>query len=230
MLLLLSMLLIVTREYPDPVNSLNNLVNALDARDIPYILTRKCDSAIIHRKDIRGIIIPGTNHFRIIPYEIQPELELELYYLHHFPTLPVLGLCHGCQFLMVYYGGELIKYESFWVGNKEAELDLSRDKIFHDEKRTQKLHVHFRDLPVIMRKNANAGRGGRDIRGIREIAWLTSYRDHHRHACAFEFEKDRVYGFMFHPEHKESSRSILYNFYDRVCLHGADDADAALPS
>lgn len=224
MLLLLSMLLIVTREFPDPVNNLNNLVKALDARDIPYILARKCDPAIIHRKDIRGMIIPGMNHFRIKPYEIQPELELELYYVYHFPTLPVLGLCHGCQFLMVYYGGGLIKYESFWVGNKEAELDLSRDKIFHDEERTQKLHVHFRDLPIV------PAAGGRD--GVREIAWLTSYRDHHRHACAFEFEKDRVYGFMFHPEHKESSWPILYNFYDRVCLHstGDADADAALPS
>ena len=228
LLLLLPMLLIVARENPDPINNLSNIVKAFDARKIPYILVRKCDPAIIHRKDIRGIIIPGTNHFRIIPYEIQPELELELYYLYHFPKLPVLGLCHGCQFLTVYYGGGLIKYESFWVGNKEAELDLSRDKIFHDEERTQKLHVHFRDLPVIVRKNATAGGGGRGIRGIREIAWLTSYRDHHRHACAFEFEKDRVYGFMFHPEHKESSWSILYNFYDRVCLHGA--ADAALPS
>ena len=217
------MLLIITREFPDPVNNLNNLVNALDARNIPYILARKCDPAIIHRKDIRGIIIPGTNHFRIIPYEIQPELELELYYLHHFPTLPVLGLCHGCQFLMVYYGGGLIKYDSFWVGNKEIELDLSRDKIFHDEERTQKLHVHFRDLPIVP-----GGSGGRD--GIREIAWLTSFRDHRRHACAFEFVKDRVYGFMFHPEAKKSTWPILYNFYDRVCLHSAGDAGAALPS
>ena len=225
------MLLIVTREFPDPVNNLNNLVKALSARNIPYKITRKCDPQIIRRKDIRGIIIPGTNHFRIIPYEIQPELELELYYLYHFPKLPVLGLCHGCQFLTVYYGGGLIKYESFWVGNKDIELDLSIDKIFHGEERTQKLQVHFRDLPVIVRKKAGRGRGRG--RGIREIAWLTSYRDHRRHACAFEFEKDRVYGFMFHPEHKESSWSILYNFYDRVCLHGAGagaGADVAHPS
>lgn len=215
MLLVLTMLLIITREIPDPVNSLSNVVNAFTQLKIPYILVRKCDPAIIHRKDIRGIIIPGTNHFRIIPYEIQPELELELYYLHHFPKLPVLGLCHGCQFLTVYYGGGLIKYESFWVGNKDIELDLSIDKIFHDEERTQKLHVHFRDLPVVMRKKVGRGRG------IREIAWLTSYRDNLRHACAFEFEKDRVYGFMFHPEAKESSWPILYNFYNRVCLHGA---------
>ena len=218
MLLLLLMLLIITRETPDPVNNLNNIVKALDARDIPYILAQKRDPAIIRRKDIRGMIIPGTNHFRILPYEIQPNLELEMYYLYHFPKLPVLGLCHGCQFLMVYYGGGLIKYESFWVGNKDIELDLSRDQIFHDEERIQKLHVHFRDLPVV------PAAGGRD--GIREIAWLTSYRDHHRHACAFEFEKDRVYGFMFHPEAKKSTWPILYNFYDRVCLHSAGDAGA----
>ena len=220
------MILIVTRETPDPVNNLNNIVKAFNARNIPYKIIKTCDPHIIKRKDIQGIIIPGTNHFRITPYEIQPELELELYYLYHFPKLPVLGLCHGCQFLMVYYGGGLMKYDTFWIGGKEVELDLSRENLFHGEERIRQLEVHFRDLPIApKRKAAAAGRG------VREIAWLTSYRDNLRHACAFEFEKDRVYGFMFHPEAKESSWSILYNFYDRVCLHGAGDAgaDAALP-
>lgn len=214
------MILIVTRETPDPVNNLNNIVKALNARKIPYILTQSRDPHIIKRKDIRGIIIPGTNHFRITPYEIQPELELELYYLYHFPKLPVLGLCHGCQFLMVYYGGALMKYDTFWIGGKEVELDLTVDNLFHGEERIRQLEVHFRDLPIAPKRTA-----------VREIAWLTSYRDNLRHACAFEFEKDRVFGFMFHPEAKESSWPILYNFYDRVCLHGAGDAgaDAALP-
>ena len=208
------MILIVTRETPDPINNLNNIVKAFDARKIPYILTQSRDQQIIKRKDIRGIIIPGTNHFRIIPYEIQPELELELYYLYHFPKLPVLGLCHGCQFLMVYYGGALMKYETFWIGGKEIELDLTVDNLFHGEERIRQLDVYFRDLPIAPKRKA----------AVREIAWLTSYRDNLRHACAFEFEKDRVYGFMFHPEAKESSWSILYNFYDRVCLHGVADS------
>jgi anthranilate/para-aminobenzoate synthase component II len=216
------MLLIVARENPDPINNLSNVVKAFDARKIPYILVRKCDPAMIHRKDIRGVIIPGTNHFRIIPYEIQPELELELYYLYHFPKLPVLGLCHGCQFLSVYYGCQLMKYDTFWHGGKEVELDLTVDNLFHGEEQIQQLEVYFRDLPIAPKK-AGRGRG----RGIREIAWLTSYRDNLRHACAFEFEKDRVYGFMFHPEAKESSWPILYNFYDRVCLHSAGGADSA---
>jgi len=209
------MLLIVAREKPDPINNLSNVVKAFDTRKIPYILTRSRDPQIIKRKDIQGIIIPGTNHYRIIPYEIQPELELELYYLYHFPKLPVLGLCHGCQFLMVYYGGALMKYDTFWIGGKEIELDLTVDNLFHGEERIQQLEVYFRDLPIAPKRKAAADRG------VREIAWLTSYRDNLRHACAFEFEKDRVYGFMFHPEAKESSWSILYNFYDRVCLHGA---------
>ena len=207
------MILIVARENPDPVNNLNNIVKALDARKIPYILTQSRDPKIIKRTDIQGIIIPGTNHFRIIPYEIQPELELELYYLYHFPKLPVLGLCHGCQFLSVYYGCTLMKYDTFWHGSKEVELDLTVDNLFHGEERIRQLEVYFRDLPIAPKRKA-----------VREIAWLSSYRDNLRHACAFEFEKDRVYGFMFHPEAKESSWSILYNFYDRVCVHGAGDA------
>jgi len=215
------MLLIVAREKPDPINNLSNVVKAFDARKIPYILTLSRDPQIIKRKDIRGIIIPGTNHYRIIPYEIQPELELELYYLYHFPKLPVLGLCHGCQFLSVYYGCQLMKYDTFWIGGKEIELDLTVDNLFHGEERIQQLEVYFRDLPIAPKRKAAAGRG------VREIAWLTSYRDNIRHACAFEFEKDRVYGFMFHPEAKESSWSILYNFYDRVCLHDSGSSHSS---
>lgn len=201
------MLIIVTRETPDPVNNLNKLVKTLAFRDIPYEIVKKCDPQIIRRKDIRGIIIPGTNKRRILPNEIQPDLELELYYLHHFPNLPVLGICHGCQFLTVYYGGGLLKHSSFWIGNKDVELDLTRNKIFHGEDKTQKLHVHFHDLPLAPKT-------------VREIAWFREFRDGRRHACAFEFVKDRVYGFMFHPEAKKDTWDILYNFYDNVCLHG----------
>jgi GMP synthase-like glutamine amidotransferase len=208
------MLLIVTREIPDPVNSLNNLVKVLTLRDIPYKIVRKIDPAITRRKDICGIIIPGTNHFRILPNEIQPELDLELYYLHHFPKLPVLGLCHGCQFLMIYYGGKLLKHGSFWVGNKEIELDLTRDKIFHREEQIQKLHAHFHDLPIAPRT-------------VREIAWFSKFRDGKRHAAAFEFEKGRVYGFMFHPEAKKDTYAILYNFYDNVCMAASSVSSAS---
>lgn len=203
------MLLIVTREVPDPVNNLNNIVKTLSVRNIPYIITRICDPQIILRKDICGIIIPGTNHFRILPNEIQPELDLELYYLHHFLNIPVLGLCHGCQFLMVHYGGRLIKYDTFWPGSKEVELDITVANLFHGEDKTQKLYdVHFRDLPVITPAAKKAG--------VREIAWFTKFRDGQRRACAFEFVKNRVYGFMFHPEAKKETRSILYNFYYKV--------------
>jgi anthranilate/para-aminobenzoate synthase component II len=208
------MLLIVTREFPDPVNNLNNVIKSLAARNIPYKITRKQDASITTRKDIRGIIIPGTNHFRILPTEVQPELDLELYYLHHFPKLPVLGLCHGCQFLMVYYGGKLLKHSSFWPGSKEVELDLTVDKIFHGEDKIQNLEFYFHDLPIAPRT-------------VREIAWLTRFRDGRRHACAFEFVKDRVYGFMFHPEAKKETHAILYNFYDNVVASASSSASSA---
>jgi GMP synthase-like glutamine amidotransferase len=211
------MLLIVTRETPDPVNSLNKLVKTLAFRDIPYEIVKKCDPQIIRRKDIRGIIIPGTNKRRILPNEIQPDLELELYYLYHFPNVPVLGICHGCQFLTVYYGGGLLKHSSFWIGNKDVELDLTRDKIFHREDKTQKLHVHFHDLPLAPKT-------------VREIAWFREFRDGRRHACAFEFVKDRVYGFMFHPEAKKETRGILYNFYDNIASAASASSAASAAS
>jgi GMP synthase-like glutamine amidotransferase len=202
------MLLIVSRNKPDNVNMLGKICKTLRERDIPYEIAGLPDPNIIKRKDIRGIIFPGAR-FRIETNEIQPELDLELYYLYHFPNLPVLGLCHGCQFLMLYYGGDLVSYTSFWIKTPDIELDLSRDRIFHGEERDQTLNVYFHDLPVITPKAKKAG--------VREIAWLTRFRDGRRHACAFEFEKNRVFGFMFHPEAKKKTWSILYNFYDKIC-------------
>jgi GMP synthase-like glutamine amidotransferase len=57
--------------------------------------------------------------------------------------------------------------------------------------------------------------------GVREIAWITKFRDGRRRACAFEFVKNRVYGTMFHPELGKESRSILYNFYDAAAAAAA---------
>jgi GMP synthase-like glutamine amidotransferase len=202
------MLLIITNETPNSVNSLNKVYDTLKARDIPYEIISKCDPAIIRRNDIRGFILPGSM-FRIHPYKVQPELELQLYYLFHFPKMPVLGICGGCQLLMLYYGGEFLSYNSYWIHNTEVELNLSRYSIFHGEERRQKIHVHFHDLPVMTPEASKAG--------VREIAWITRFRDGKRRACAFEFVKDRIYGFMFHAEANKETQSILYNFYDRVC-------------
>ena len=117
------MLLIVTKVLTGIPSHVPLLRKCLDARNIPYIITRKCDPEIIRRKDITGIIIPGSP-FRIHPGEMQDKLELELYYLFHFPKLPALGLCHGCQFLMTYYGGGVEQYNTYWSGRKDIDLDV----------------------------------------------------------------------------------------------------------
>lgn len=205
------MLLIVTRNYSNDANiiNLNKLYKSLRHKNIPFIISKKCDPNIIKRKDIRGIIIPGSSgNLRISLDTYQPALELELYYLFHFPNIPVLGICHGCQFLMVYYGGTLLQYDTYLNGEISTNLDLSVDKLFDGCKSTEKLHFHFHDLPIQTGAHNNS---------IKEIAWFT-FRDNKHRACAFEFERGRVYGVMFHPEKHEESHLILYNFYYNVCI------------
>ena len=186
-------------------------------RKIPYEIVAKCDPEMIQRKDICGLIIPGSR-YRIHPDEPQDELELELYYLFHFPKLPVLGICHGCQFLMTYYGGDLIPYNSYW--NKDVKVELSNDPIFHCKENTRKVdaYVYFHDLPVMTPAAKKAG--------VREIAWFSEFRDGRRHAAAFEFQKGRVYGFMFHPEAKKETHAILYNFYDKAAASSSSSSSS----
>lgn len=204
------MLLIVTREIPNHANKLRELFQTLKQREIPYIVTRRCDPTIIQRTDIRGLIIPGAR-FRVKSYTPQPELTLELYYLYHFPKTPVLGICHGCQVLMLYYGGSLVSYNTLWKG--EHDVDLSRHHLFKGHTPThgrissrEQAYFYFHELPI----------APPSIPNVREIAWITKFRDGRRHACAFEFVKNRVFGVMFHPEGIPATHDILYNFYDKI--------------
>jgi anthranilate/para-aminobenzoate synthase component II len=94
----------------------------------------------------------------------------------------------------------------------DVELDLSRDQIFKGQEKSEKLRFYFHELPVA------------PPHGVREIAWITKFRDGRRHACAFEFAKDRVYGVMFHPELGNESLGILYNFYDMAAASSSSSS------
>ena len=209
------MLLVIARNKPDNVNQLKQIYDIFKTRKIPYEIVAKCDPEMIQRKDICGLIIPGSR-YRIHPDEPQDELELELYYLFHFPKLPVLGICHGCQFLMTYYGGDLIPYNSDW--NKDVKVELSNDPIFKENTRKVDAYVYFHDLPVVTPQAKKAG--------VREIAWFREFRDGERHAAAFEFVKNRVYGFMFHPEAKKETHAILSNFYDKAASSSSSSSSS----
>jgi anthranilate/para-aminobenzoate synthase component II len=204
------MILIVTNEiHLDAINNIRKLYSYLRNMNIPFMTVKKCDPEITKRTDIEGIIIPGSSgNMRISLDKIQPKLELELYYLFHFPNLPVLGICHGCQFLMVYYGGSLIQYDTYLKGKLSTEFDLKSHMLFEGCEKIQDTHFHFHDLPI---------QNGAHNNNIKEIAWFT-FRDNKRRACAFEFERGRVYGVMFHPEMIDESHVILYNFYYNLCI------------
>lgn len=210
------MILIVTNEINlDAINNIKKIYSYLRSANIPFMTIRKCDPAITKRTDITGIIIPGSSgNMRISLDKIQPKLELELYYLFHFPKVPVLGICHGSQFLMVYYGGSLIQYDTYLKGELSTEFDLKAHMLFEGCEKIQDTHFHFHDLPIIDDSHSAATA---ETKHIKEIAWFT-FRDNTRRACAFEFEKDRVFGLLFHPEARDDSHIIIHNFYHKVCL------------
>jgi anthranilate/para-aminobenzoate synthase component II len=104
---------------------------------------------------------------------------------------------------MLYYGGSLQVNDTLYRGIHD--VNLSANRLFAGGSGSGKqAQFYFHDLPVSSSPS------------IREIAWITKFRDGRRHACAFEFVKNRVYGVMFHPELMNDTQGILYNFYNGI--------------
>lgn len=183
----------------DKFSYTNCIIEALKKYNIEYKIISKIQNIddIIHK--IKGIIIGGS------PTKLTKEPRGFLFNSHYISKIkvPIYGICFGCQLLNLLYGGKLVdngklicKDYDFYKYNKKSPL-------FKNLNNTN-FRYCFSDV-VVPAKNVKK-LASTNIKG--------KILD-----TAFEFEKGRVFGTLFHPEYYEDTDILILNFYNLCKLY-----------
>jgi GMP synthase-like glutamine amidotransferase len=179
---------------------INKLHEALTHLCIDYYETDSITDEILSMKGkIKGIILSGSYLklsenllFSKFANDIRCMIQLDV---------PVLGICFGCQLLTVLFGGTLSNRRTFFCKTVEIEKKGFHPLLSH----LRDKHVQFcySDLPIIPKDSS-----------IKVLATFHKYGK--TYGCAFEFQKNRFYGTLFHPEYYQHSYCIFSNFV-KIC-------------
>ena len=225
------------------VSGISKLRRALRALDLPfyevscYGINREVldpESAIF--KSITGVIISGSlMKLSKLVNEISTYVHI-LHYLQAFRHVPVLGLCFGAQLLVVLYGGFVIDNRAYTLTTAPVEV-LANHKLFRlnapvatpSQKQGSTIRSQSRGRSSSTSSRSSRSKNGytkkmlingrfffSDIpivtnRRVKPIAWVRG--NNSTLPVAFEFERGRVYGSMFHPEHSAPTYYILKNVF-----------------
>jgi GMP synthase-like glutamine amidotransferase len=183
----------------DKYSYIKELIRTLKKYKIPYMKVNKIQD--IDLKKITSIVISGSsfnlskNAKNIHPFDYS----FNLYYLSKL-SVPVFGLCFGCQLLNIIYGGTLIRNKSEFCGYYESKK-FENIQHFYDNMDTSKMYYCFSDI-VVPPKNRN-------------VKIFASFKkDNKVIDSGFVFEKNKVFGSMFHPEISDESNIFYLHFYE----------------
>lgn len=167
-------------------------------------------------RNITGVIISGSSmKLTQIGTDISKYVHI-LHYLRAFQHVPVLGICFGAQLLLTLYGGALVdnrKYTSRSVPIQVLKTHkLFRQRDLHPPKtplrresapssNTIVASFNFSDIPIMPPST----------RKVKPIAWVNGNTT--SLAVAYEFERGRVYGCLFHPELNPDTYYIIKNVF-----------------
>jgi anthranilate/para-aminobenzoate synthase component II len=150
------------------------------------------------KNKVKGIIMTGSS-LKLTKNISFDNYSFNFYYISKF-DVPVYGLCFGCQLLNLMYGGTL----------KDNKKYICRDVTFHKYDSTHILLKNittddywycFSDIVIPNKK-------------IPVTVFATISVNNKILGCGFEFEKNKVFGSLFHPEYYSNTPIIISNFYD----------------
>jgi GMP synthase-like glutamine amidotransferase len=174
-------------------------------------------------RNITGIIISGSSaKLSQIGTDISKYVHI-LHYLRAFQHVPILGICFGAQLLLTLYGGALFDNRKYTSRSVPIQV-LKTHKMFRkgDIRPPKTRAVGFKHCVVALDAPSSntivASFNFSDIpimppstRKVKPIAWVNGNTT--SLAVAYEFERGRVYGCLFHPELNPDTYYIIKNVF-----------------
>jgi len=187
----------------DNLSYADHMIEVLDKYKIKYIRVNKIQSLGNMEDKIKGIILTGSS-MKLSKLTKNGGLHgylFNIYYLTKF-DVPVYGLCFGCQLLNVIYDGRLHDHKKY-ICDDIPFFKCDKKNPLLKNVETNTFAYCFSDIPIPSQKLdvdvfANFKIDGKII------------------SCGFEFEKNKVFGTMFHPELHDNTDVVYFNFYN-IC-------------
>lgn len=186
------MILIVDNTVGNKTLYTTMLKNYFVERNIPHrvVKTVKQIMHIIEKETIDGAVLGGST------LNVNSKVSMDKYvaniYLLVQLNIPILGICFGCQFLNVLFGGSLKP-----LGNEFCKMSVVydiRNKKHTDAKFCLHYVVHDSSLsPHFM-------------------ASFTTHINQEKVICGIQHNEKHIYGVLFHPESSPSTSYILDDF------------------
>lgn len=159
------------------------------------VISRKTPIEEIKKRKPTGIIFTGGPNS--VYAENAPRIDKEIFEL----SIPVLGICYGCQLMAFTLGGTVSTAEMREYGKTETNYNV-QSKLFND---LPEKGISWMSHTDYISKLPD---------GFKASAYSDSCP-----AAAIENEDKKLYGIQFHPEvnHTENGVAMLRNFLYNVC-------------
>jgi GMP synthase (glutamine-hydrolysing) len=175
------------------------IIDIIDKLGMEYIIISKKEELIdLITRDysfIKGVILSG-GPICLSEGCNYKDISKNILTVTLFKNIPILGICFGYQIISNMFGGIISSLKYRHTGLEEIEINTASSLITNRHLKVFFSHQDFvsnypTEFNIIKRKNG-------DIVGI-------------------ESEKNKIFGYQFHPEGSEDGKKIIITFLKKYC-------------
>jgi anthranilate/para-aminobenzoate synthase component II len=191
-------MILIINNYEDKKN-VPKIIEYIESKNKKYKVVNSIED-IDKIRNVSGIILSGSP-LMVNELDFIKNKEVffkNVYAIYKFPRVPVLGICFGCQFLNVFWGGELQKLRK----NVSTSLPVTfhPTTIFGKKIKSKTQDFKFNCI-YAPKKIPNE---------FKEIAHFDV--NSHKIPCIIKHKSLPIYGSLCHPEYLENTHWFIDDF------------------